>query len=233
MKTRDLEAEFKDDEHPFRIAIVCAMWLTGFDVESLATIYIDKPMRGHSLMQAIARANRVKEGKNNGLIVDYNGILKSLRKALATYATGRTRSQIRAGDDPAKPARVLVKTYAEAIKSCQDYLAELGFDLPELINAQGFDKIGKIRQAAEAVNFNDISRAKFELLARDVFKINKALSGNKDRFKVVRQFNAIEAIYKEVTRKDDADITALLSHQPVHHLTRVPVCSGRSVGQAV
>ena len=89
LKKRDLETEFKKDNHPFRVAIVCAMWLTGFDVESLATLYVDKPMKSHTLMQAITRANRVKEGKPNGLIVDYNGLLKSLRKALATFATGK------------------------------------------------------------------------------------------------------------------------------------------------
>ena len=82
----DLDEAFKEEEHPFRIAIVCAMWLTGFDVPSLATLYLDKPLKAHTLMQAIARANRVNEGKNNGLIVDYCGILKNLRKALATFA---------------------------------------------------------------------------------------------------------------------------------------------------
>lgn len=83
-----VEDAFKDPGHPFRVAIVCAMWLTGFDVESLATLYIDKPMRAHNLMQAIARANRVYPGKDCGVIVDYNGMLKSLRQALAKYAVG-------------------------------------------------------------------------------------------------------------------------------------------------
>jgi type I site-specific restriction-modification system R (restriction) subunit len=76
-------AWFKQAENPFRIAIVCAMWLTGFDVKCLATLYLDKPMQGHTLMQAIARVNRVGGGKKHGLIIDYNGMLKSLRKALA------------------------------------------------------------------------------------------------------------------------------------------------------
>jgi len=87
-KRVDVETAFKDPNHPFRVAIVCAMWLTGFDVESLSTLYIDKPMRAHTLMQAIARANRVYPGKDFGLIVDYNGMLKSLREALAQYALG-------------------------------------------------------------------------------------------------------------------------------------------------
>ncbi|HOX23757.1 MAG TPA: HsdR family type I site-specific deoxyribonuclease, partial [Elusimicrobiales bacterium] len=79
----DADSAFKEPEHPFRVAIVCAMWLTGFDVPSLGTLYLDKPLKAHTLMQAIARANRVYEGKNNGLIVDYCGILKNLRAALA------------------------------------------------------------------------------------------------------------------------------------------------------
>ena len=82
-----VDEAFKAEEHPFRIAIVCAMWLTGFDVPSLSTLYLDKPLKAHTLMQAIARANRVNEGKNNGLIVDYCGILRHLRKALATFAS--------------------------------------------------------------------------------------------------------------------------------------------------
>src|SRR5574341_1870772 len=87
-KRVDVETAFKDPQHPFRIAIICAMWLTGFDVECLATLYIDKPMKAHNLMQAIARANRVYPGKDCGVIVDYNGMLKSLRAALAQYALG-------------------------------------------------------------------------------------------------------------------------------------------------
>jgi type I restriction enzyme R subunit len=83
-----VEDAFRDPNHPFRVAIVCAMWLTGFDVEPLATLYLDKPMKAHTLMQAIARANRIYPGKECGVIVDYSGMLKSLRQALADYALG-------------------------------------------------------------------------------------------------------------------------------------------------
>jgi len=89
-----LDEAFKEKEHPFHIAIVCAMWLTGFDVPCLATLYLDKPLKAHTLMQAIARANRIDEGKENGLIVDYCGILKNLRKALATFAGVGSRGTI-------------------------------------------------------------------------------------------------------------------------------------------
>ena len=87
-KRVDVESAYKDPKHPFRVAVVCAMWLTGFDVECLSTLYIDKPMKAHTLMQAIARANRRFPGKDFGLVVDYNGMLASLRAALAQYALG-------------------------------------------------------------------------------------------------------------------------------------------------
>jgi type I restriction enzyme R subunit len=87
MQRMAVDEAFKEEDHPFRIAIVCATWLTGFDVPSLSTLYLDEPLKAHTLMQAIARANRVNEGKNNGLIVDYCGILKSLREVLTTFAS--------------------------------------------------------------------------------------------------------------------------------------------------
>ena len=80
-------AKFKDPDDPLRIVFVTAMWITGFDVPSLSTIYLDKPLRDHTLMQAIARANRVFAGKLNGLIVDYVGIFRDLQRALALYAS--------------------------------------------------------------------------------------------------------------------------------------------------
>lgn len=85
--SEDLDEKFKDENHPLRIVFVCAMWITGFDVPSCATIYLDKPMRNHTLMQTIARANRVFPDKVNGLIVDYIGVFRDLQKALAIYGS--------------------------------------------------------------------------------------------------------------------------------------------------
>ena len=107
MQRMELDNAFKNEEHPFRIAIVCAMWLTGFDVPSLSTLYLDRPLKAYTLMQAIARANRVNEGKNNGLIVDYCGILKHLRKALATFTGTQAGSKGRE-TDPAQPDEELL-----------------------------------------------------------------------------------------------------------------------------
>src|SRR5207244_8982209 len=84
----DLDTRFKDPNDPFRLVFVCAMWMTGFDVPSCSTIYLDKPMRNHTLMQTIARANRVFREKTNGLIVDYAGVFRNLERALAIYGSG-------------------------------------------------------------------------------------------------------------------------------------------------
>ena len=98
----DVETAFKDPKHPFRVAIVCAMWLTGFDVECLSTLYIDKPMKAHTLMQAIARANRVYPGKDFGLIVDYNGMLKACAKP---WRSMRWATMARAARRSSRPSR--------------------------------------------------------------------------------------------------------------------------------
>ena len=87
----NLEEEFKKADSNLRIIFVCAMWMTGFDVPNLSTLYLDKPLKNHTLMQTIARANRVAdEGKKNGLIVDYIGVFKNIQKALAIYATSNS-----------------------------------------------------------------------------------------------------------------------------------------------
>ena len=94
-----LDEKFKDTDDNLRIVFVCAMWLTGFDAPSCSTVYLDKPMRNHTLMQTIARANRVFPGKHSGMIVDYANVFASLEKALAIYGPGgggRVRSKDKA-----------------------------------------------------------------------------------------------------------------------------------------
>src|SRR4029079_3449623 len=129
---------FKTPQHPFRVAIVCAMWLTGFDVESLSTLYIDQPMKAHTLLTAIARANRIYPGKDFGLIVDYNGMLKSLREALAQYALGDDGTS---GEEIVAPIEERVQALIEAIEATEAYLRALGFDPASLIGAKGFARI--------------------------------------------------------------------------------------------
>lgn len=114
---KELARKFKDNDDPMKIAIVRDMWLTGFDVPSLATMYVYKPMRGHNLMQAIARVNRVFPGKEGGLIVDYVGIAQALKSAMQQYTN---RDRRRFGDpDIAKTA--LLK-WKEEMEICRDQL---------------------------------------------------------------------------------------------------------------
>jgi type I restriction enzyme R subunit len=222
MNRRDLEEDFKNENHPFRLVIVCAMWLTGFDVPSLATLYMDKPMQGHNLMQAIARANRVYEGKNNGLLIDYNGILSSLRSALAKYAKPDVligdEAEAKAGVIPYKDLDQLRDAYVEAIQTCQDHLASLGFDLQQLIQAEGFDKLAYLDKenqdsAVNAVCTNDESLARFEVMARDVFKKKQALITEPSLTAPFQlQHDAIAAVHDQIHQQQElaADLNAVL-----------------------
>ena len=210
MQTMALDDAFKSTEHPLRVAIVCAMWLTGFDVPSLSTLYLDKPLKAHTLMQAIARANRVNEGKNNGLIVDYCGILKHLRKALATFAGAQPEGE--GGEtDPARPDEELLADLAEAISLVRSFLDERNVALENVIQKTGFDRNAAIVACKEVANENDESRKRFEVMCREVFKKFKAcinVSGVNDHR---ADRDAINIVYKSLQKdRDHADITDII-----------------------
>jgi len=207
MQRMALDDAFKEGEHPFRIAIVCAMWLTGFDVPSLSTLYLDKPLKAHTLMQAIARANRVNEGKNNGLIVDYCGILKNLRKALATFAgTGEGREI-----EPARPDGELLADLSEAIGLVRTFLAERGASLGNIISWTGFARNAAILAAKEAVNENDETRKRFEIMCRAVFTKFKACINVEGINAHRSDYGAITIVYRSLQQdRDNADISDIL-----------------------
>ncbi len=214
-KRLDVESAFKREDHPFRIVIVCAMWLTGFDVPSLSTLYLDKPLQAHTLMQAIARANRVKEGKNNGLIVDYCGILKNLRKALATFAGHTGEGGMGEGDgpenDPLHPEEELLEELAEAIEFVRQQLNDNGFELETLKTTTGFSKNKALVDAKEAVNVDDESRKKFEISARSVFRKYKACLTFDGVQKYRADCEAIAFLYKTLEEdRDNADTSAII-----------------------
>ena len=204
----DVETAFKDPGHPFRVAVVCAMWMTGFDVECLSTLYIDKPMKAHNLMQAIARANRVYPGKDFGLIVDYNGMLRSLREALAQYALGDDEAS---GEQIVAPIEERLQALIEAIEATEAHLRGLGFDPAPLVGSTGFARIKGLKDAVEAVYSSDEAKRRFEALARQVFVRFKALVMEPSAFAYAERHDNIEAIYKKLTeRRDTADVTELL-----------------------
>ncbi|MBK6759155.1 MAG: type I restriction endonuclease subunit R [Ignavibacteria bacterium] len=121
-----LDERFKDTEDPLRLVFVCAMWLTGFDAPSCSTVYLDKPMRNHTLMQTIARANRVFPGKHSGVIVDYANVFASLEKALAIYGAGKD------GKSPVKDKQQLVEELRTSVLNATSFCDAHGVNLAEI-----------------------------------------------------------------------------------------------------
>ncbi|WP_051023590.1 type I restriction enzyme endonuclease domain-containing protein [Synechococcus sp. PCC 7502] len=140
-----LDEKFKDPNNPLRIVFVCAMWITGFDVPNCSTIYLDKPMRNHTLMQTIARANRVYEGKVNGLIVDYIGVFRDLQNALAIYGSSAGE-----GDTPVKDKKALVEQLRKAITEALAFCNTRNIDLIKLDTTK--DPFNRTKLWDEAVN---------------------------------------------------------------------------------
>lgn len=214
MVERDLEKEFKDPDNPFRLAIVCAMWITGFDAQCVSTVYLDKPIKGHTLMQTIARANRVYDDeKENGLIVDYGNVYEQLEKAYSIYGEGSTGGGGK-GTGPEKPIPELSELEGElkvAIEETIKHLGSLGFDIESLKNASPMVRISKVKEAENCVCLNEKSRATFEVMAQNVFRKYKALFPEPQAKAHTKDHNAIEAIYKQLNKKaKSADITEVM-----------------------
>ncbi len=208
MEKRELDKEFKDKDNRLRVVFVCAMWLTGFDVKTLSCLYIDKPMKAHTLMQTIARANRVAEGKTNGLVIDYIGIVKALRQALADYTANAEGGED--GNDPTIDKRELIKHVYEAIAAATTFLKEHFFELQELIEADNFIKLELLKEAANAMCETAEIRKTYCIYATNLLKLWKYLDREDITTEMKRQKDAIEAIYKELQKKrKHADITDL------------------------
>lgn len=207
MANPDLDKAFKDSDNPFRIVFVCAMWLTGFDVKSLSCLYIDKPLKAHTLMQAIARANRVNEGKSNGLIVDYIGIVKALRKALADY-TVRSNDT---GVDPTIDKDELIAHIKELLSRLRTMLSDNGFDLDELIQASGLMKVRKLREAVNAICHPETVRRVYSSLTAELVRISKYADRDDLTYQEIRERNGLAEIYNALhTRAKSPDSTDLM-----------------------
>jgi type I restriction enzyme R subunit len=163
----DLEKKFNDDQDPLRIVFVCAMWITGFDVPSCSTIYLDKPLKNHTLMQTIARANRVFGEKQNGLIVDYIGVFRNLQKALAIYGA-TTDGTGEPGDLPIHDKGELVHQLREAIANTAQFCLGHGSNPAAIQDTQGFERISLLDDAVAAIVVNDDSTRRYLALAGSV-----------------------------------------------------------------
>ena len=189
MVTEDLDKRFKDPDDPFRIVFVCAMWMTGFDVPSCSTIYLDKPMRNHTLMQTIARANRVFPFKNNGLIVDYVGVFRNLQKALAIYSPSDGSDET-----PIEDKEKLVKELESAIEDTKKFCLSRKVNLDRMLENETWIAVKGIEEAVrsivlkapdehsaplddtvEKILINDESKLRYKGLASRVKRLFKAI----------------------------------------------------------
>ncbi|HEX9994982.1 MAG TPA: HsdR family type I site-specific deoxyribonuclease [Acidimicrobiales bacterium] len=170
MNDENLDSKFKDPADPFRLVFVCAMWLTGFDAPSCSTIYLDKPMRNHTLMQTIARANRVFPEKDSGLIVDYVGVFRNLEAALAIYGASRDDERT-----PIESKGALAADLESALAELVEFLDANDIELTDLEAAKGFEFIALQKAAVEALLVDDATRRRYVSLARRVRTIFKSL----------------------------------------------------------
>lgn len=198
MEKRELDKEYKDSKNPLRVVFVCAMWLTGFDVKCLSCLYLDKPLKAHTLMQTIARANRVSEGKSNGLIIDYIGIVKALRKALADYTANVGGN---GGTDPTIDKEELIARIIETIEKAKAFLLEKDFDLQMLMDACDFMKLSYLQEAANAVCGTIEDKKTFTTYASELNRLMKYIDRDDITDHTRKEYEAIAAIYAELQKK--------------------------------
>jgi type I restriction enzyme, R subunit len=144
--------------------------MTGFDVPCCSTIYLDKPMRNHTLMQTIARANRVFRDKVNGLIVAYLPIFRNVQKALAIYAPTAG-----VGDTPVRDKAELVELLRKALEEATDFCQRLGVRVEKALQAKGLQKVKRLDHAVEAILVNDETTRQFRLLTERATRLFRAI----------------------------------------------------------
>lgn len=198
MVKNELDKDFKDSANPLRVVFVCAMWLTGFDVKCLSCLYLDKPLKAHTLMQTIARANRVAEGKSNGLIIDYIGIVKALRKALADYTANIGCIY---GTDPTVDKVKLIERILDTLEKAKLFLAERGFVLQDLICSYDFPKMYYLQKGANIVCGTVEERKTFSAYASELNRLMKYTDRDDIDRNVRKEYEAVAAIYAEIKKK--------------------------------
>ena len=188
-RKKELEKEFKDNESPLKIVIVVDMWLTGFDVPSLSTMYVYKPMSGHNLMQAIARVNRVFKDKVGGLVVDYVGIASALKKAMNDF-TIRDRQNY--GDtDITKSA---YPEFQKKLEVCRDIMH--GYDYSKFFGDKDLDRANAISGGVDFITAPDRGETK-KLFIKESLLLHQTLTLCRS---VLNYKERIEAAYFEVVR---------------------------------
>jgi type I restriction enzyme R subunit len=204
-----LEEKFKDTEDNLRLVFVCAMWLTGFDAPSCSTIYLDKPMRNHTLMQTIARANRVFPGKYNGSIVDYANVFASLERALAIYGAGK------AGATPVKDKEQLVSALRDSVAAITKFCSDHGVDLAvmEALPLGGMERLSAVENAIDALIGPDSVRQDFLSLERLVDTLYGAVKPDLAAIEFAHRIRGVSTLAGAIRAKlrpNSPDITSIL-----------------------
>ncbi len=210
MNDESLDEKFKEPTDPLRLVFVCAMWLTGFDAPSCSTVYLDKPMRNHTLMQTIARANRVFPGKHSGLIVDYANVFASLEQALAIYAIGQS------GAHPVRDKQQLVETLRQAMTEAVAFCRQHGVSLEEVerTTVGSLERLTKIVDAVECLISPDPLRKDFlaqERWVRTLFQSVKPDPSVLEFASRVACLTTIAETIRERTGEGPADISTVMA----------------------
>lgn len=207
MNNEDLATKFKDADDPLRVVFVCAMWMTGFDAPALSTLYLDKPMRNHTLMQTIARANRVYPGKVAGELIDYIGIFRDLKKALAIYATGPGEAELPVADKDTQAEELVTK-----IAEVRDFLDQSGVDLDSLVGAEKMAWVVALGEAREKLVINDMVKNAFLHLADEAAKLWKSLKPHAAAAEVGQEMWAIVRVAQAIRELSGrSDVSRLMA----------------------
>ena len=207
MNEEKLDEKFKDTNDPLRLVFVCAMWLTGFDAPSCSTVYLDKPMRNHSLMQTIARANRVFPGKQSGLIVDYANVFSSLEKALAIYGKGS------GGAMPVRDKKALADELRYAVNDANMFCLEHGIALVEIeaMPTAYFTQAGAIQVAADRLMAPETIKRDFLALEALVSSLYRAVKPDPVAIEFAQRCGCLAAIAECIrTVSDPPDISHIM-----------------------
>ena len=210
----DIEANFKDEAHPLQLAFVCAMWLTGFDAPTVSTLYLDKPMKDHTLMQTIARANRVTPWqingveKRNGEIVDYYNVFRNMKKALRDYAQGEDGLD----EPPVRDKAALFTLLDDAIDQALSYCAASGIQLREVLaSGDVFARLGLFNEFANALLGSDELRRTFYVYENTVSALYEACKPEvlgQDKARTVAALAYLRGVTEALVEQQDIDKVA-------------------------
>jgi type I restriction enzyme R subunit len=206
-----LEYNFKDPEHPLQLVFVCAMWLTGFDAPTVSTLYLDKPQKDHTLMQTIARANRVCSHKINGIektsgeVIDYYGVFKRLKKAIKDYGEGADETD----DPPVKDKEKLFRLLDEAIEQALVFCTPKGVHIQKALESDDvFEKISLFEEWADRLLHKDEWRKHFAVLENTIsslFEASKPEILGKPVVRTVAVFQYLRGVIDSIIERQDID----------------------------